>query len=94
MNYPPCVRSGFCCKQRPCAYGLWNKEQTQCAFLEVEKEFPDFILYKCGKYEEIKTLPGSDIHPSFGSGCSSTLFNDDRNKILKHILNRIKNEMP
>ena len=40
------------------------------------------------KYDEIQAgMPGNmaDISPAFGGGCTSTLFNPDRDKVLLEI---------
>jgi hypothetical protein len=81
-----CVKCGFCCKQGPCPYGKWDKEKHQCAFLE---EQPD-KTYLCGRYAEIvahiEDCGHRDDCPAFGGGCSSTLFNRDRDEIIAKIL--------
>lgn len=77
IPYSPCVRSGYCCKQAPCAYGGWNEDKTQCKFLNGDKAGE----YSCGKYEEIsQTIEGKQGY--FGAGCSSALFNKDREKVI------------
>lgn len=75
-----CVRSGYCCKVRPCPFGEWDAERHQCVYLELEHEDPP--RYKCGIYDSIVGQPGAEVSPAFGAGCSSTLFNDDRDRIL------------
>lgn len=77
----PCVHSGFCCKQAPCPYGAKEENSAACIYL-VEREKNRFY---CGKYDEIKDLPGADIVPAFGAGCCSSLFNEAREKILKEV---------
>jgi len=73
-----CVQCGYCCKVAPCAYGTWNSEKQQCTFL-TEENF-------CGKYERLITIPGAKFNPAFGTGCSSSLFNADRDKkIMENI---------
>ena len=77
MNTPqfaPCVRSGFCCKKAPCPFG----EGTPCIYLGGDKPGN----YYCEKHDEITKDPTSHISPAFGGGCSSTLFNLDRNTLL------------
>lgn len=82
-DYPPCVRSGFCCKQAPCSAGEVTSEADQaCKFLEVERETQGVPIYRCGKHAEIVARPGYGLLPMFGSGCSSTLFNESRRRIL------------
>lgn len=75
----PCVRSGFCCKKAPCPYGEWNAEKTQCKELVGDRPGE----YACGIIDRIKTYPGWEIVPAFGGGCSSTLFNPDRDAVLR-----------
>jgi hypothetical protein len=41
----------------------------------------DGIHWNCGKYEEIAPLDQGRF-PMFGSGCSSTLFNEDREAVI------------
>ena len=75
-----CVRSGFCCKQSICPYGKWDKELHQCEFLEGVAPGS----YSCGKHDEIMELdPEQLVSPAFGAGCGSTLFNEDRDVVLK-----------
>lgn len=82
-EYPPCVRSGFCCKQAPCSAGEVTSETDQaCKFLEVDREVQGVLIYRCGKHEEITARPGYGMLPMFGSGCSSTLFNEGRQRVL------------
>ncbi len=69
-----CVHSGFCWKQSPCAFGQWNEKKHQCEYLTKDN--------MCDIYDLIKTKPGWEINPAFGAGCSSTLFNEARDKIL------------
>ncbi len=77
--FRPCVRCGYCCKVRPCAFGRTRgTDTTKCKFLEHEGE-----LYRCGIYAQIITDPRAAIDPAFGSGCSSTLFNSDRERVLR-----------
>jgi len=79
----PCVGSGFCCKQAPCSYGKPVPGGRQCAYLELWEQTETVApRYRCGKYEEIAASPGSDFSPAFGAGCSSTLFNQERDAIL------------
>jgi len=43
----------------------------------------DGLRYTCGIAEEIMTKPGWELSPAFGAGCSSTLFNADRDRIIR-----------
>jgi hypothetical protein len=38
--------------------------------------------YRCGRYEHIRHQPFADMVPAFGGGCSSPLFNRDREAIV------------
>lgn len=71
----PCVGSGFCCKARPCPFGTG----TPCVHLKPV----DDLRYTCGIAEEIMQQPGWELAPAFGAGCSSTLFNTDRDRIIR-----------
>lgn len=80
-----CVQSGFCCKQAPCQYGEATSDTNRaCRFLEVQEVLLECkaTVYKCGKYEEIKNKPGSNVSSAFGAGCCSPMFNTDRQVIL------------
>lgn len=65
-----CVKCGYCCTKRPCCYGEWNSERSQCEFLTSDN--------LCSKYDEIKAIEFKSMYPMFGSGCSSSLFNERR----------------
>jgi len=65
-----CVKCGYCCTVRPCAYGEWDEEKGQCKFLTKDN--------LCSKYEEIKKAEFKCMYPMFGCGCSSSLFNERR----------------
>jgi hypothetical protein len=66
-----CVQCGYCCTVAPCKHGKWNEEKTRCKFLN------DNNL--CQIYEKIK----NDEEIGFGKGCSSSLFNEWRDKKIK-----------
>lgn len=79
-----CVKSGFCCKKAPCAFGTWDAVKGQCAHLEVEAEIvPGIHVHRCGIYDQIKDKPGAAINPAFGAGCCSPLFNENRTAIIR-----------
>lgn len=85
MDYQPspCVGSGLCCKKSACAFGTWDAERHQCAHLHVGNVLPgDVEVYRCGKYEEIRTQPGAEWNPAFGAGCCMALFNTHRQRII------------
>jgi len=67
-----CVQCGYCCRQGICLVGEWDFDKEKCKFL-TEENF-------CGKYDEIKDSP---MNPAFGEGCSSSMFNTDRENIIK-----------
>lgn len=72
----PCVNSGYCCKVAPCPFGEWDNDKNQCKYLTGDNH--------CGKFEEIVALPKErwESSPAFGAGCSSTLFNSERQRII------------
>lgn len=80
-----CVGCGSCCMTGPCGYGEWDDAAHQCKFLKTKEEGPDFKIYVCGKYNEIKDQPGADMNPAFGAGCCSIMFNTRRGIINKAI---------
>jgi len=76
----PCVMSGHCCLARPCVYGEAGTNGV-CRFLGAPN---DIGQRPCLKYDEIvaseKDKP--EILQMMGKGCSSTLFNTKRNRVL------------
>lgn len=84
MIAAPCVRYGHCCRVAPCLFGEWDEEAEQCRFLEDDGEFQT----RCGRYDEVMALPSSArwASPAFGAGCSSTLFNEDRDAVLRAMM--------
>jgi len=84
-----CVKCGFCCKQVPCPWGTWDNVKHQCSFLERQQDG----TYLCGRYAEIVAERSGDNCPAFGGGCSSTLFNRDRDEIIAKILERTATPM-
>lgn len=83
----PCVGSGLCCKTGPCGYGEWSYEKKQCTYLEDGLKDNGVTVYRCGRYDYIKQQPGNEIMPAFGAGCCMSLFNTDRQSIIKEIKN-------
>lgn len=75
-----CVRSGFCCKQAPCPFGEAD-ETGACVHLKPDSE-STAGQYLCARYDFIREQPGADVAPAFGTGCSSPLFNEDRDRVL------------
>jgi hypothetical protein len=81
----PCVGSGLCCKTGPCGFGTWNEKEHRCDFLEEGLKDNNITIYRCGRYEFIKQQPGNEWMPAFGAGCCMSLFNTDRQNIIKEI---------
>lgn len=81
----PCVRCGFCCRQGPCGYGHWDRERKCCAHLTEDS--------LCGLYDEIILSGISHIHPGFGTGCSSVLFNPDREKKISELRAKLEGQL-
>ena len=87
--YPPCHRSGFCCKQAPCSYGEHAKDGSHCVHLRVTGKTPGGLdLHECSIASWIMQQVGSGMYPAFGGGCPSILFNEARNAILKEALEK------
>jgi hypothetical protein len=79
-----CVGSGFCCKQAPCPYGERAPGTGWCIHLAPwQDDHLPLPRYRCGRYEYIRQQPGSEWVPAFGAGCSSPLFNSDRDRIVR-----------
>lgn len=90
----PCMRSGYCCKKAPCGYGaVTSPTDNSCRFLEEAGEIaPGVMQYRCGKYQWImENVPEREwkFSPAFGTGCSSPMFNDNRNAIIATFLTGI-----
>lgn len=81
MTGARCVRSGYCCKQRPCPYGTAGADGG-CVHL-VPDPGSRAGQYLCARYEWIRRQPGAELCPAFGAGCSSTLLNEDRSRVLR-----------
>jgi len=76
----PCVRSGFCCKQAPCIHGkAISPANSACKYLVGDR--PGY--YSCGIYDWIVA---NDSFHTFNTGCSSTLFNDDRDEVIVELI--------
>lgn len=81
----PCVGSGHCCKVAPCVHGAPGPDGA-CVFLEAWPEGTiETPRYRCGRYEEIRSKPGSEFYPAFGQGCCSPLFNVARSAIVREL---------
>lgn len=84
----PCVGSGFCCKKVPCPFGESKSPVDKgCIHLkEVEKKDGEQQQrYTCGIYSWIIKQPGWEFSPAFGAGCCSSLFNPDRDAIIREM---------
>src|SRR5262245_40470881 len=82
-KYDPCVGSGFCCKKSPCPHGERAPDTGWCIHLTPwEGDDLGVPRYRCGRYEYIRTQPGWELCPAFGAGCSSPLFNRDRDLVV------------
>ena len=81
-NPRACLKCGFCCTRGVCGFGRWLPEEGRCDHLV--SEGPRKV---CGIYDRIVSLPRDRwlMNPAFGAGCSSPLFNVERNRILRII---------
>lgn len=81
----PCVQCGFCCKRTSCGAAAYDKALGRCEALIDNGDG----TYSCGKYEEIMAMPRHiwTVCPAFGAGCCSSMFNDDRDRIVKEMAN-------
>jgi hypothetical protein len=95
----PCVGSGMCCKKGPCGFGEWNAVKSQCLYLEEAYSAVDAedgqptSIYRCGRYEYISKQPGAEWMPAFGSGCCMNLFNTNRQRVIRLLLQRDEGAM-
>ena len=70
----PCLRSGFCCKQATCVAGVVHGAPSKgCTFLRGDRPGE----YSCGLVVD-GVIDPKELY--IGDGCSSTLFNTDRDK--------------
>lgn len=83
MAVAPCLRSGMCCQTAPCGYGEAVPGGRACRYLAVDGEVaPGVKVYRCERYDWIKqNVANWHSYPAFGAGCSSTLFNRNRQAI-------------
>ncbi len=75
-----CVQSGFCCIQAPCKYGEITEDKPHCVHLSEPTENGQ---RPCLIHHEIKEKEKDSPFPMMGSGCSSQLFNNLRERILR-----------
>jgi hypothetical protein len=78
MKARACLRSGWCCKKAPCAFGAWDEGHSRCVFLGGERPGEHY----CRKHDEIISDPSSVFSPAFGSGCCAAL-NSDRQGLVR-----------
>lgn len=80
IKIPPCVRSGFCCKQFSCAAGYHYGAELKgpCKFLRGPKPG----AYSCGLVVD-GVISKTEIYA--GEGCCSPMFNEDRNNVIKEV---------
>ena len=81
-----CVGSGFCCKTAPCYLGMryatkkYTINDHECEYLTKVGD-----IYRCGLYlkadDEMKVKISNAL--AFGGGCSSTLFNPERERLIR-----------
>lgn len=83
----PCVRCGYCCKIRECAFGEWDDKKNQCKYLLGNEPGE----YACAKYEELVNNPFAKWNPAFGAGCCAPLFNSHRAKVLQKLADKSDN---
>ena len=84
-----CVHCGYCCMKHPCPYGEVDTNTGWCRHLVLD-EASKHNQYLCKQYEVIKKMKDAWFCPAFGAGCSSTLFNEQRNKIVAGIKGEVK----
>jgi hypothetical protein len=78
-----CVQSGYCCTVTPCKYGHQRPDQSECLYLA--PPIPDTGQRYCEIVTVIRFLERNALHPMVGGGCSSTLFNADRDRVIEKL---------
>jgi len=88
----PCVQCGYCCTVRTCSYGFYGHSQRNvlCRHLVrneqcVRKSGTPLTTYTCNIWDKIKYMEKGSPYPMCGSGCSSTLCNVMRDKVIEVI---------
>ena len=80
MKSAACVRSGYCCKVATCAVGVMHGASPRgCEFLRGDTPGG----YEC---ELAASRPELREVMAIGAGCPSTLFNKDRDLVLKGLV--------
>lgn len=77
---PPCVRCGYCCNRSICSYGK-NDGHGRCRFLE--KDDIKIGTFKCAIRSEIMEREAGSSIPMFDYYCSSSVFNDVRDDVIR-----------
>lgn len=84
-GYPACVGCGYCCNKVTCPPGRWlapesHSENDKCYFLE-----KDGLVHRCGLITQSSgTLRKAlEWHLAIGAGCSSSMFNNYRDEIIR-----------
>lgn len=86
--WPECVGSGYCCKKGPCGLAVARGHDMK-HWLEGGKGCPDLVekdgRYWCGLYLRAAGPKKAKIkyELAIGEGCCSSLFNTEREKILR-----------
>lgn len=74
-----CVRCGYCCKSVTCHLGWRATAPGQtCVFLQGDRPGN----FSCARIEERPELGGE---VAIGAGCSSSLFNNDREAAMDYL---------
>jgi hypothetical protein len=86
--WPECVGSGFCCKKAPCGLAVMRGFEAK-HWMEGGKGCPALVekdgRYWCGLYLQAAGAAKTHIKNelAIGAGCCSSLFNTDRERILR-----------
>lgn len=75
-----CVRCGYCCETAVCPFGVWDVENSRCAYLLYEVDGRTL----CGRYEFIMRHPEQHWSPAFQGGCCSSLNSKRHPVITRH----------
>lgn len=84
-----CYRCGVCCKEKPCRFGQWNADHSQCAYLMSDMEMSTYTTYRCAKYDDIVIQERGKPLPIFGNGCSNPVYNELRERIRREMQNNL-----
>ena len=84
-----CVRCGYCCRKSMCGLAYHFGRHHLLDMLEADPNAvcPYLKGDKPGEHwcQLIREDPSLKDHVAIGGGCSSTLFNDDREAALNHL---------